>query len=81
MVPLICYCGLAKGTPLDASVFFLTNCVNRAIMCRYAETIHSEVDFMFWKMINVQLQKGSIFPWYGDSAPFFKLDGQKQTEI
>ncbi len=36
---------------------------------------------MFWKMINVQLQKGSIFPYYGDSAPFFKLDGQKQTEI
>ncbi len=36
---------------------------------------------MFWKMINVQLKKGFIFPCYGDSVPFFKLDGQKQTQI
>lgn len=27
---------------------------------------------MIWKMINLQLQKGSIFPLYGDSAPFFR---------
>lgn len=25
---------------------------------------------MFWKMTNVQLQKGSVFAPYGDSAPF-----------
>ena len=34
-----------------------------------------EVRFMFWKMTNVQLQKGSIFPIYGDSVPFCKLNG------
>lgn len=27
---------------------------------------------MLWKMTNVQLQKGSIYPFYGDSAPFSK---------
>lgn len=27
---------------------------------------------MIWKMINLQLQKGSIFLLYGDSAPFFR---------
>ena len=27
---------------------------------------------MLWKMTNVVLQKGSVFPFYGDSAPFFK---------
>ena len=26
---------------------------------------------MLWKMTNVVLQKGSVFPFYGDSAPFF----------
>ncbi len=31
-----------------------------------------EVYFMLWKMTNVVLQKGSVFPFYGDSAPFFK---------
>lgn len=36
---------------------------------------------MFWKMTNVQLQKGSIFPIYGDSAPFFKLICYKHTLI
>lgn len=25
---------------------------------------------MYWKMTNVQLKKGYIFPFYGDSAPF-----------
>ncbi len=36
---------------------------------------------MFWKMTNVQLQKGSIFPFYGDSVPFFKLICHKHTQI
>ncbi len=27
---------------------------------------------MLWKMINLQLQKGSIISLYGDSVPFFK---------
>lgn len=27
---------------------------------------------MLWKMTNVVLQKGSVFPFYGDSALFFK---------
>lgn len=31
--------------------------------------IELEVDFMLWKMINVQLQKGSIYSLYGDSVP------------
>ncbi len=26
---------------------------------------------MIWKNVNLQLQKGSIFPIYGDSAPIF----------
>ena len=30
---------------------------------------------MFWKMTNVQLQKGSIFLVYRDSVPFCKLNG------
>lgn len=28
---------------------------------------------MFWKMTNLQLKKGYIFPIYGDSAPFFRM--------
>lgn len=27
---------------------------------------------MVWKMTNLQLKKGNIFPLYGDSAPFFR---------
>ncbi len=27
---------------------------------------------MFWKMTNLQLKKGYIFPIYGDSAPFYE---------
>lgn len=27
---------------------------------------------MFWKMTNLQLKKGYIFPLYGDSAPIFR---------
>jgi len=26
---------------------------------------------MFWKMTNLQLKKGYIFPLHGDSAPIF----------
>ena len=28
---------------------------------------------MFWKMANLQLKKGSIYPFQGDSAPFFRM--------
>lgn len=28
---------------------------------------------MAWKMRNLQLKKGYVFPYYGDSAPFFKF--------
>lgn len=35
---------------------------------------------MFWKMTNVQLTKGSIFPIYGDSAPFYKVICQKEAQ-
>jgi hypothetical protein len=31
-----------------------------------------EAGFMFWKMTNLQLKKGYIFPISGDSAPFFR---------
>lgn len=34
---------------------------------------------MFWKMTNVQLKKGYIFPVYGDSVPFCKLNGRKSV--
>lgn len=27
---------------------------------------------MFWKMTNLQLKKGYIFPLHGDSAAFFR---------
>ncbi len=27
---------------------------------------------MFWKMTNLQLKKGYIYPFHGDSAPFFR---------
>lgn len=27
---------------------------------------------MIWKGTNIQLQKGSIFPLYGDSVPIFR---------
>lgn len=36
---------------------------------------------MLWKMTNVQLQKGSAFSLYGDSAPFFKLICRKHSKI
>lgn len=36
---------------------------------------------MLWKMTNVQLQKGSVLPLYGDSAPFFKLICWKHSKI
>lgn len=36
---------------------------------------------MLWKMINVQLKKGSICSLYGDSAPFFKLICHEHTLI
>lgn len=34
---------------------------------------------MFWKMTNLQLKKGYIFPLYGDSAPFLRRFASKQT--
>ena len=40
-----------------------------------------EVSVMLWKMTNVQLQKGSVFPFYGDSAPFCKKICHKQALI
>lgn len=36
---------------------------------------------MFWKMINLQLKKGYIFPSQGDSAPFFKKIYHKHTRF
>ena len=41
----------------------------------------SEVSFMFWKMINLQLKKGFIFPSYGDSAPFLRVICHKHTQL
>lgn len=29
---------------------------------------------MCWRMANLQLNKGSIFPLYGDSVPIFRKD-------
>lgn len=34
---------------------------------------------MSWKMINLQVKKGSIFAIYGDSAPFFKSINHKAS--
>lgn len=31
-----------------------------------------EVGLMFWKTMNLQLKKGSIFLLHGDSAPIFR---------
>ncbi len=35
---------------------------------------------MIWKGTNIQLQKGSIFPLYGDSAPIFRKICAKTDE-
>ena len=35
---------------------------------------------MLWKMTNVQLTKGSVFPFYGDSIPFFRLICQNEAQ-
>ncbi len=34
---------------------------------------------MFWTMTNLQLKKGYIFPFYGDSAPFLRRFASNQT--
>lgn len=36
---------------------------------------------MLWKTINVQLQKGVNYSFYGDSAPFFKSICHEHTLI
>ena len=28
---------------------------------------------MVWRMTNIKLQKGAVFPVYGDSAPLFRI--------
>ena len=35
---------------------------------------------MFWKMTNLQLKKGFVFPSYGDIAPFFKKICHEHTQ-
>ncbi len=41
------------------------------------QTMSDEVTEMIWKMPNVCLQKGSIVPVYGDSAPFCSSNWEK----
>ena len=36
---------------------------------------------MLWKMMNIQLTKGSIVPVHGDSAPFLKDVYRKAAQI
>lgn len=36
---------------------------------------------MLWKTTTIQLQKGSIYPFYGDSVLFFKLSCRKHNPI
>jgi len=36
---------------------------------------------MFWEMANLQLNKGFIFPFYGDSVPIFRKDLQRLDGI
>ena len=51
------------------------------LICYNSSIIKKGVSMMFWKMTNVQLTKGSIFPIYGDSAPFYKVICQKEAQI
>jgi hypothetical protein len=42
-------------------------------LCYHLTQIGKErLDFMFWKMTNLQLKKGNILLLCGDSAPFFR---------
>ncbi|MDE7068347.1 MAG: hypothetical protein K2O83_11960, partial [Schaedlerella arabinosiphila] len=50
---------------------FLSWQIRNFMLCLYTDT-KREAGFMFWKMTNLQLKKGNIFPLYGDSAPFFR---------
>jgi len=36
---------------------------------------------MCWRMANLQLNKGSIFPLYGDSVPIFRKDLLKSDDF